>query len=84
MMKQMVGKLQISLKIAFMIRTKSMKRRQYFAVTAFKSRMKGGSKSLGYRHVNKPPIIINGGIPAAVCLVNADSNEQCLHVLSQF
>ena len=62
-----------------MLPAESLKGGKYFAVAAVETWMEAGTGALGDRDVDEPPLCIDGSVPAPVCLVNADSDEQGFH-----
>ena len=75
MFEQLLGKPQFAAQVAMVFSAKAVQSREYFAVAAFKTRVERRAASLRYGHVNEAPIGIDGGVPAAVCLIDADTDE---------
>jgi hypothetical protein len=75
MFEQLLGKPQVPAQVAIVCSAKTVQGWEYFAVAAFKTRVERRTALLGYGHVDKSPLEIDGGVPAAVSLIDADADE---------
>ena len=82
MFKQPLRKPQSVTQVAAVLDAKPLQGRQDFAVAALKPWVKRRAGFLRYGNIYEAPVDIDGGVPAAIRLIDADSNQQCLHHLS--
>jgi hypothetical protein len=73
--EQSLWKPQVSPQVAIVFSAESLERRENFAIAALETGVKRCARLLWDGDVDESSIRIDWGVPMAVCLIDADSNE---------